>query len=74
MFDGLAGVVTGIATSAQGKILIAILVLAIVYGGYQYMTGNHKEGKQTWIGALIGAAVVMLATTIATTVISLAHA
>lgn len=74
MFDGLAGFVTSIASSAQGRLLLAVGIVMVVYGGYQYMTGNHKEGKATWIGTLIGAAVVMLATTIMTAVISLAHA
>lgn len=74
MFDGLAGVVTAIAASAQGRILIAVGVLMIVYGGYKYMTGDHKGGKEIWVGVLAGAAVVMLATTIMTTVVSLAHA
>ena len=74
MFDGLAGFIGSIATSAQGRLLLAVATIAIIYGGFQYLTGSHKEGKQTWIGALIGAAVVMLAATIASTVISLAHA
>lgn len=39
----------------------AIVVLMIIWGGIQYITGDKEKGKKTLIAAVIGAIIVIMA-------------
>ena len=41
-----------------------IIVMAIIYGGIQYITGNPQDGKKAIIAAVIGAIIVTLAASV----------
>lgn len=50
-----------------------MLALALFGGGATWLTGNHDRGKSVLIAAFIGAAIMLLANQIATSVLALPH-
>lgn len=65
VLENLQGILTGVA--------LAVCVLFVMWGGFQYMTAagsprGQEEGKTTIRGALVGLVIVFAANVIATTV------
>ena len=49
----------------------AIVIIMIIIGGIQYITGQAEAGKKTIIAALIGTVIIVLSYPIITVVINL---
>jgi hypothetical protein len=64
MFTGIGAFITAIVTNAQ-TIALAVIALAVLWAGYQYLTGNPQGGKEWLRNAFVGGALVLLATPIA---------
>ncbi|OGB74285.1 hypothetical protein A2V68_00800 [candidate division Kazan bacterium RBG_13_50_9] len=63
LIDSLTSGFTGIMGWVP-PIIGALFVLMIIYGGLVYLQGNAENGKKIILAAIIGAAIVMLATII----------
>ena len=71
--QGIGNLITTTLQQAQQFILPALLLLGIAVGGYMWMLGDHRAAR-TWItGALIGAAIVLGAQSIAALVTGAVH-
>jgi len=64
IITGLTGRIGNVISGIQGVINLVgvpIIVLMIIIGGIQYITGQKEAGKKTIIAAVIGTAIIVLA-------------
>jgi len=54
-------VISGIQGLIVGEVAGSIVVLMIIIGGIQYITGQREAGKKTIVAAIIGTAIIVLA-------------
>lgn len=52
-FQGVGGWILGLASG--------IVILMIIWGGFQYMSGNTEAGKKTLLAAVVGLIIIGLA-------------
>ncbi|RLC37274.1 hypothetical protein DRH29_02525 [candidate division Kazan bacterium] len=66
--------ISGLMETTVGWLLTAasaIVIIMIIIGGIQYITGQAEAGKKTIIAALIGTVIIVLSYPIITVVINL---
>ncbi|MFA5010114.1 MAG: TrbC/VirB2 family protein [Patescibacteria group bacterium] len=60
VIDTIKGILNNITTLIVGEIAGGIVVLMVIVGGIQYITGDKAGGKKTIVAALVGAAIIVL--------------
>ena len=73
MLDPIVSLVTSINEAVKGQLWLALMILGLSICGLIFMLGNHEQAKSraTWV--LVGGAVILGASKIATTVQGVVH-